>query len=72
MMPYSPPGEGMHPKIRESRIPDARNQANRLLQGKETYQAIESKTGVPWWFAGLCHYANLTLMSTRAGAANDA
>ena len=27
-----------------------------LLHGKPTYQQIESKTGVPWWFVGLCHY----------------
>ena len=43
-------------EIRASRLQEARNQANRLLHGKPTYQQIEGKTGVPWWFAGLCHY----------------
>jgi lysozyme family protein/peptidoglycan hydrolase-like protein with peptidoglycan-binding domain len=43
-------------EIRSSRLQDARNQANRLLRGKPTYQHIGSKTGVPWWFVGLCHY----------------
>ena len=43
-------------EIRANRLQEARNQANRLLHGKPTYQQIESKTGVPWWFVGLCHY----------------
>jgi lysozyme family protein/peptidoglycan hydrolase-like protein with peptidoglycan-binding domain len=43
-------------EIRENRLQDARNQATRLLRGKQTYQEIEAKTGVPWWFTGLCHY----------------
>jgi lysozyme family protein/peptidoglycan hydrolase-like protein with peptidoglycan-binding domain len=43
-------------QIRDGRVQDARNQANRLLRGKQIYQEIESRTGVPWWFAGLCHY----------------
>jgi len=43
-------------EIRANRLQEARNQANRLLHGKATYQQIESKTGVPWWFVGLCHY----------------
>src|SRR3984893_16453030 len=43
-------------EIRPSRLQEARNQANRLLHGKPAYQQIESKTGVPWWFVGLCHY----------------
>ena len=43
-------------EIRANRLQEARNQANRLLHGKSTYQQVESKTGVPWWFVGLCHY----------------
>jgi len=43
-------------EIRSSRLQEACNQANILLHGKPTYQQIESKTGVPWWFVGLCHY----------------
>jgi len=43
-------------EIRANRLQEARNQANRPLHGKATYQQIESKTGVPWWFVGLCHY----------------
>jgi lysozyme family protein/peptidoglycan hydrolase-like protein with peptidoglycan-binding domain len=42
--------------IRPPRADEARKEANRLLKGKSTYQQIETKTGVPWWFVGLCHY----------------
>ena len=45
-----------HMEIRSSRLQEACKEANRLLHGKPTYQQIESKTGVPWWFVGLCHY----------------
>ncbi len=45
-----------HLEIRSSRLQDACSQANTLLHGKPIYQQIESKTGVPWWFVGLCHY----------------
>lgn len=43
-------------QIRPSRRKDAQRQAQRLLQGKQTYQQCENRTGVPWWFVGLCHY----------------
>jgi lysozyme family protein/peptidoglycan hydrolase-like protein with peptidoglycan-binding domain len=43
-------------QIRPNRENDAQRQARRLLQGKSTYKECESKTGVPWWFIGLCHY----------------
>jgi lysozyme family protein len=43
-------------KIRDARRKEAYSQADRLFRGKETYQRVESKTGVPWWFVGLCHY----------------
>src|SRR5215471_78732 len=47
-------------KIRENRREEARDQANHLLHGKATYQKIETKTEVPWWFVGLCHYREST------------
>jgi len=43
-------------QIRDGRVADAQKQARRLLQGKATYQEVEGKTRVPWWFVGLCHY----------------
>jgi hypothetical protein len=43
-------------RSRPIRKEDAQRQAHRLLQGKPTYQECEAKTGVPWWFSGLCHY----------------
>ncbi len=43
-------------RIRSSRKDEAQRQARRLLQGKPTYQDCEARTGVPWWFIGLCHY----------------
>ncbi len=43
-------------QIRPNIVAEAQKQAKRLLQGKSTYQVVESKSGVPWWFVGLCHY----------------
>ncbi|MDX8501918.1 peptidoglycan-binding protein [Mesorhizobium sp. VK4C] len=43
-------------KIRSSVAASAKKQAKRLLDGKEKYKQIEERTGVPWWFVGLCHY----------------
>ncbi len=43
-------------KIHPARADEVRKESNRLLKGKSTYQQIETKTGVPWWFVGLCHY----------------
>ena len=42
--------------IRPERAADIQRQARLLLQGKAIYATIEAKTGVPWWFIGLCHY----------------
>src|SRR5450759_5224282 len=42
-------------QIRPSRVDEANKAANLLLKGKSTYQQIETKTGVKWWFIGLCH-----------------
>jgi lysozyme family protein len=43
-------------QIRPDRREEASQEAVRLQKGKTVYQAVESKTGVPWWFVGLCHY----------------
>jgi lysozyme family protein/peptidoglycan hydrolase-like protein with peptidoglycan-binding domain len=43
-------------KVRADRLDEAKKEADRLLKGKSTYQQVESRTGVPWWFVGLCHY----------------
>jgi lysozyme family protein len=43
-------------KIRPERADQVNQVANRLLKGKSIYQQIEAKTGVPQWFAALCHY----------------
>jgi len=45
---------GLH--IRKERAEEVRKEADRLLKGKAAYQKVEAKTGVPWWFVGLCHY----------------
>jgi len=42
--------------IRPEKLAEARRQAEKLQEGKAIYQRIESRTGVPWWFIGLCHY----------------
>lgn len=43
-------------QIRKERAEEVRKEADRLLKGKAAYQKVEAKTGVPWWFVGLCHY----------------
>jgi lysozyme family protein/peptidoglycan hydrolase-like protein with peptidoglycan-binding domain len=43
-------------QIRPGRADEAHREATRLLQGKTTYQQVEARTGVHWWFVGLCHY----------------
>ena len=43
-------------QIRPECLPDAQRQAQRLLQGQGIYQNVQRRTGVPWWFVGLCHY----------------
>lgn len=42
--------------IRPERKAEIEKEARRLLAGKPRYQEIERRTGVPWWFIGLCHY----------------
>ena len=43
-------------QIRPQDLDEARREANRLLQGKATYQQIQARTNVAWPFIGLCHY----------------
>jgi lysozyme family protein/peptidoglycan hydrolase-like protein with peptidoglycan-binding domain len=43
-------------EIRPGRLPDANAIARKAINGKATYQQIERLTGVPWYFAALCHY----------------
>jgi len=43
-------------EIRPSRLADANAVARKAINGKATYQQIERLTGVPWFFAALCHY----------------
>lgn len=43
-------------EIRPSRLADANAVARKAINGKATYQQIERLTGVPWYFAALCHY----------------
>lgn len=43
-------------EIRPSRLSDANAIARKAINGKATYQQIERLTGVPWYFAALCHY----------------
>lgn len=43
-------------KVRPERLDEAKKEAGRLFKGKDTYRQVESVTGVPWWFVGLCHY----------------
>jgi lysozyme family protein/peptidoglycan hydrolase-like protein with peptidoglycan-binding domain len=43
-------------RARDERSGDIRREARRLFEGKQTYQEVERRSGVPWWFVGLCHY----------------
>lgn len=43
-------------QIRPEKLEAVRKLAQQLATGKARYQEIESRTGVPWWFIGLCHY----------------
>lgn len=42
-------------EIDERRAKDVDVMARKVLRGKDTYQKIEAKTGVPWWFVGILH-----------------
>ncbi|MGY3645115.1 lysozyme family protein [Bradyrhizobium sp. LM4.3] len=43
-------------EIRPPRLSDANGVARKAINGKATYQQVERLTGVPWYFAALCHY----------------
>lgn len=42
-------------KIRPEREGEAIRAVKKLLMGKARYRNVEARTGVPWWFVGLCH-----------------
>ncbi len=48
-------------EIRTNRASVVKKEAKRILDGKPIYAQIESRTGVPWWFVGLCHYRESSL-----------
>lgn len=48
-------------EIRSNRAGVVKKEAKRILDGKTIYTQIESRTGVPWWFVGLCHYRESSL-----------
>lgn len=43
-------------RVRPEREAHAERTAKSLLAGKERYKTVETRTDVPWWFVGLCHY----------------
>lgn len=43
-------------RIRPAKDAEAGREAQRLLAGKNRYIEVQRRTGVPWWFVGLCHY----------------
>ncbi|MDE3748417.1 peptidoglycan-binding protein [Methylobacterium radiotolerans] len=43
-------------QIRPEKLATVRELAQQLAAGKLRYREIEARTGVPWWFVGLCHY----------------
>lgn len=49
-------------RIRPEREQEATRVARMIIGGKIRYQIVQARTGVPWWFVGLCHY--------REGACN--
>ncbi|TRC81838.1 peptidoglycan-binding protein [Mesorhizobium sp. WSM4307] len=48
-------------EIRSNRASVVKKEAKRILDGKTIYTQIESRTGVPWWFVGVCHYRESSL-----------
>jgi lysozyme family protein len=47
--------------VAPARAAEARKYAQKILDNKTRYQAIEDQTGVPWHFVGLVHYRESTL-----------
>jgi lysozyme family protein len=46
--------------IRPERRTEAREVAERIMEGKSRYFVVQERTKVPWWFTGLCHYREST------------
>lgn len=46
--------------IRPERRAEAREVAERIVEGKSRYFVVQERTKVPWWFTGLCHYREST------------
>jgi lysozyme family protein len=44
-----------HMEIKPSRLDVAQNKAKLIIKGKATYQQLQLKTNVPWYFIGLLH-----------------
>ena len=42
--------------IRPSRMTEVDKEARAIIANKGRYREVERRTGVPWWFVGLCHY----------------
>lgn len=42
--------------MQRTRLSMAQDAAERILANKAKYQAVEAKTGVPWWWIGPTHY----------------
>ncbi len=45
-------------KIKPAKVAEVNLVANRILTGKEKYQAVADKmgNGIPWWFIGITHF----------------
>jgi lysozyme family protein/peptidoglycan hydrolase-like protein with peptidoglycan-binding domain len=52
-------------EIRPSASAAATKAASQLFKSKDTYQQIEAKTGVPWYFIGLVHYREASFNFSR-------
>lgn len=42
-------------KITPNKLPDVQFAANKVIQGKPRYEAVQAITTVPWWFIGIIH-----------------
>lgn len=42
-------------KINASRLSEVTRTAKRLVTGRARYEAVEARTGVPWWFVAVLH-----------------
>jgi lysozyme family protein len=51
--------------IRPNREAEADKAAERVFAGKTRYLDVQRRTGVPWWFVGLCHLRESDLRFDR-------